>query len=181
MPGMDMGTSGRPAALVLAELTLFWGVTLLHMIRLLFVTQRSRAGQVEDLAHMAMGAGMTVMVFPGVPVGGMRALAVVFAVLAAAFITHAVHNRARHRCQNAAIGTGQAAMAYMFAAPAHPPVWLPTTVAGVLAVCAVVHGRQLLGARDTASVTGAGRMLLTLPHAGTLMTTAAMAWMVAAA
>ncbi|WP_344655908.1 DUF5134 domain-containing protein [Catenulispora subtropica] len=178
---MDMGASGNPAALVLAEITLFWGVTLLHMIRLLFVTRLSLANQVEDIAHMAMGTGMTVMVFPGVPMGVMRASAVVFALLAAVFFTHAGYGRGGHRCQSAAIGAGQAAMAYMFAAPAHPPTWLPPSVAGVLAVCALVHGRQLIGARNRASVTGASRMLLTLPHAGTLMTTAAMAWMIAAA
>lgn len=180
MPDMEMGAGGNPAALVLAELTLFWGVTLLQMIRLLSVTRRSPADQVEGVAHMAMGVGMTVMVFPGVPMDVMRALAVVFAVLAAAFVTHAVHNRARHRCQNAAIGAGPAAMAYMFAAPAHPPTWLPPAVAGVLAVCALAHGRQLVGTPSRTCIPGPSRLLLTLPHAGALMTTVAMAWMVAA-
>lgn len=181
MPGMDMGTAGKPAALVLAELTLFWGVTLLHMTRLLFATHLTRAGRLEDAAHMAMGTGMTLMVFPGVPVSVLRTSAVVFAVLAAAAFTHAVGNRAGHRWQNAAIGVGQSAMAYMSAAPAHPPAWLPTAVAGLLAVCASAHGWQLVGAWNKNSMPAASRVLLTLPHAGTFMTTAAMAWLVAAA
>ncbi|MFL6112210.1 MAG: DUF5134 domain-containing protein [Catenulispora sp.] len=49
--------------------------------------------------------------------------AVVFAVLAVAFFARAGHRRssAGHRCQNAAIGAGQFAMAYMLAVPAHSP------------------------------------------------------------
>lgn len=181
MPGMDMGTGGDPAALVLAEIALFWGVTLLHMIRLLFVTRLPCADRVQDTAHMAMGAGMTLMVFPAVPVAVLRASSVAFAVLAAAFLTHAVLGEARHRCQNAAIGAGQAVMAYMFAAPAHPPACLPPAAAGVLVVCALVHGHRLIDTRTRRLVPGAHPPLLVLPHLGTLMTTAAMAWMVAAA
>jgi hypothetical protein len=51
-----------------------------------------------------------------------------------------------HRCQIAAIGAGQAAMVYVFAAPAHPPAWLPPAIAVVLVVCALVYGRQLIAA-----------------------------------
>lgn len=176
-----MGTGGDPATLVLAELTLFWSVALLHMIRLLFLAQLPVADRVEDAAHMAMGAGMTLMVFPGVPVGVLRASAVVFAVLAAAFLMRALRNRSGHRGQSAAIGAGQSAMAYLFAAPAHPPTWLPAAMAGVLALCALVHGRRLIGTRNRTAASGTNRMLVTLPHAGTLVVTAAMAWMVAGA
>lgn len=178
---MDMSAGSDPAALVLAEIALFWGVALLHMIRLLFVTRLPCADRVQDAAHMAMGAGMTLMVFPAVPVGVLRASAMAFAVLAAAFLTHAVLDKAGHRCQNAAIGAGQAVMAYMFAAPAHPPAYLPPAAAGVLMLCALVHGRRLIDTRTRRYVPGANPTLLVLPHVGTLMTTAAMAWMLAAA
>lgn len=176
-----MSTSLGPAALVLAELTLFWAVALLHMLRLLFLMHVPLADHIEDAAHMTMGAGMTLMVFPGVLVGILRASTVVFAVLAAAFFIRALGNRAGHRGQNAAIGAGQSAMAYMFAAPAHPPAWLPAAMAGVLALCALVHGQRLVGARSRTAAPGRSRMLVTLPHAGTVVVTATMAWMVVAA
>ena len=82
-----------------------------------------------------MGAGMTLMVFPGVSVGTLRSTAVCFAVLAVAYLARATRHRSptQHHCQNAAIGAGQAAMAYMLAAPTHPPSWVPLGVAGVLA------------------------------------------------
>jgi hypothetical protein len=48
-------------------------------------------------------------------------------------------------------------------------------------VCALVHGRQLIDTRTRRFVPGAHSPLLVLPHVGTLMTTSAMAWMVAAA
>jgi len=178
---MDMGTVTKPAALVLAELALFWGVALLHMIRLLSATHRTPGDRLEDAAHMAMDAGMTLMVFPGIPLSVLRTSAVVFAVCAAAVFTHGGYSRSGHRCQNAAITVGLSAMAYMLAAPAHPPAWLPTAVAGLLAVCALAHGWQLVGAWNKTSVPAASRVLLTLPHAGTLIATAAMAWLVAAA
>lgn len=181
MPGMEMGTGRDPAALVLAEIVLFWGVALLHMIRLMFVTPLPRADRIQDSAHMAMGAGMTLMVFPGVPVSVLRASAVAFAVFGAAFLAHAVLDKTGHRCQHAAIGAGQAATAYMFAAPAHPPAWLPPAIAVVLVVCALVHSRRLIDIRTRGFVPGTRPAVLVLPHVGTLMTTAAMAWMVAAA
>ncbi|NUR60349.1 MAG: DUF5134 domain-containing protein [Catenulispora sp.] len=181
MPGMDMGTGGRSAALVLAELTLFWGVTLLHLIRLLFITQLTRADRAEDTAHLAMGTGMTLMVFPGVPVGVLHLSAVVFTLLALVFFTLAGLGRAGRRCQNTAIGAGQAAMAYMFAAPAHPPTWLPPALAGVLAVCALIHARRLIRTRHRRTAPDSSRIPPAVTHAGTLLATATMAWMVVAA
>jgi hypothetical protein len=186
MPGMDMGNSGSPAASALAGLPLFSAVASLHVLRLLSAEQLPDADRCEDAGHLAMGAGMTVMVFPGAGGGLLHTLGVVFAVLAILFFARALYHRASpgHRIQSAAIGTGQSAMAYMLAAPAHPPAWLPATVAGALAMCTLVHGRRLIDARygatgNTAPATS--RLLVTLPHTGTLVTTAAMAWMVAAA
>jgi hypothetical protein len=128
-----------------------------------------------------MGAGMTLMVFPGISTGTLRATAVCFAVLAAAYLARATLRRSptQHRCQNAAIGAGQAAMAYMLAAPTHPPSWIPLSVAGVLAVCALMHGRRLLDAQHRhGGAAGAPRMLVTVPHLGALVMTLAMAAMV---
>lgn len=187
MPGMSTGmeTSGASAALVLAELTLFWTVTVLHVLRLLSPARLCDADRLEDAGHVAMGAGMTAMVFPGAPSTALRVMAVVFAVLAVAFFARAVHRRdsTGHRDQNAAIGAGQLAMAYMLALPAHSPTWLPAAVAGVLALCVLVHGQRLIDAgrrtRHGAASPGTNRILVTLPHAGTLVTTVAMAWAVA--
>lgn len=77
-------------------------------------------------------------------------------------------------------------MAYMLAAPTHPPSWVPLGVAGVLALCAVVHGRRLIDARHRRhhqhggadESVGAPRMLVTVPHVGALVMTLAMAAMV---
>lgn len=184
MPGMDMGTNGGPAASALAGLPLFSAVASLHILRLLSAEQLPDADRLEDAGHLAMGAGMTVMVFPGVDGTVLHSSAVLFAVLALAFFTRAWCHRGPvgNRKQSAAIGTGQAAMAYMFAAPAHPAAWMTATVAGALAVCALVHGRRVIDARhgtpheDTPHVSR--RLLVTLPHTGTLVTTVAMAWMV---
>src|SRR5207245_70608 len=84
MPGMSTGmeTSGASAALVLAEITLFWTVTVLHVLRLLSPARLCDADRLEDAGHVAMGAGMTAMVFPGAPSTALRVMAVVFAVLA---------------------------------------------------------------------------------------------------
>jgi len=109
-----------------------------------------------------------------------------FAALSAAYLTRAARSQTapgpaapQHRCQNAAIGAGQAAMAYMLAAPTHPPSWVPLGVAGVLAACALVHGRRLIDARHRHGATpGAPRMLVTVPHFGALAMTVAMAAMV---
>jgi hypothetical protein len=74
-------------------------------------------------------------------------------------------------------------MAYMLAVPVHSPTWLLAAVAGVLALCVLVHGRRLINAghrvqHGVASL-GTSRILVTLPAAGTLVTTVAMAWVVA--
>ena len=79
-------------------------------------------------------------------------------------------------------------MAYMLAAPTHPPSWVPLGVAGVLAACATVHGRRLIDARHrhgsgdvtntAAADAAASRMLVTVPHVGALVMTLAMAAMV---
>ena len=84
----------------------------------------------------------------------------------------------QHHYQNAAIGAGQAAMAYMLAAPSHPPAWVPLSVAGVLAVCALVHGRRLLDAHHQHAGEDGSRMLIAVPHIGALAMTVAMAAMV---
>lgn len=178
-----MGTSGSPAALVLTELVLFWAATLLHMHRLLSFDQLPDADRLEDAGHMAMGAGMTVMVFPGVPVGILHISAAGFAVLAVAFLGRALYPRGstRHRLQNAVISTGQGATAYMLAVPAHPPALLSTTVSAALALCVLVHGWRLVESRRNTHAPETARMLAIFPHAGTLAMTAAMAWMAATA
>lgn len=180
---MGMGTPGSPAGLVLAELMLFWAATLLHMHRLLSSDHLPDADRLEDAGHMAMGAGMTVMVFPGVPVGVLRVLAAGFAALAVAFLGRALYGRGstQRRIHNTVIGAGQAAAALMLAVPTHPPAWLSTTVTAVLAVCVLIHGWLLMESRHSAHTPGTRRTLVVLPHAGTLVTTAAMAWMAASA
>jgi hypothetical protein len=180
---MDMSAGGRSALLVLAELALFWSAMAVHLLRLLSPTRLPDADRPADAGHAVMGAGMTVMVFPGVSVAALRILALGYAMLAMVFLVRATRSRSRplHRGQDAAIGAGQASMAYMFAAPAHPPTWLPVAVAGVLAVCAVVHGRRLIDTRHwTGGTIGVPRVLVTLPHVGALVMTLAMAGMVAA-
>ena len=180
---MDMGTGGGPAQVVLAELALFWAATVLHMLRLLSSDRLPGTDRLEEAGHMAMGAGMTVMVFPGVPADILRAFAAAFAVLAVGYLVRAVYRRdpARHRVQNAAVGAGLAATAYLLTVPAHQPAWLPGAVAAVLAVCVLAHGARLTDARHRAVEPGTSAMLVTLSHVGTLVTTAAMAWMAAAA
>lgn len=200
MPGTDMGSMGSmgsgggSGALALAEIALFWSATILHLLRLLSPTRLPDTDRPADAGHAAMGAGMTLMVFPGVSVGTLHTAAPCYAVLAAAYLARAArHLRpTQHRCQNAAIGAGQAAMAYMLAAPTHPPSWVPLGVAGVLALCAVVHGRRLIDVRHrhwhrhqhqhggADGTVGAPRMLVTVPHVGALVMTLAMAAMVGA-
>ena len=73
-------------------------------------------------------------------------------------------------------------MAYMLAVPAHSPTWLPAALAE-FALCVLVHGWRLINAghrmqHGVASL-GTSRILVTLAHAQTLVTTAAMAWVVA--
>ena len=186
MPGMDMGSGGGSAGLALAELALFWAATIVHLLRLLAPTRLPDPDRPADAGHALMGAGMTLMVFPGIPAGTLHVAAAGFAALAVAYLARAARAHSapglattQHRCQNAAIGAGQAAMAYMLAAPTHPPSWAPLGVAGVLAACALVHGRRLAGARHRhGTVTGAPRLLVTVPHFGALAMTVAMAAMV---
>ena len=180
MPGMDGGTHGDSAALVLTELILFWTATLLHMHRLLSPGRLPDADHLEDAGHMAMGAGMTVMAFPGVPVNLLRVLAAGFAIPAVVFLGRALCRRgsAQHRIHNSVTGASHAAAAYMLAVPSHPPTWLSTTVAAVLAVCVLVHGWRLVESRLPTRRRGMGRTVAVLPHAGTLVMTAAMAWLV---
>lgn len=178
---MDMGSGGGSVGLALAELALFWAATVVHLLRLLSPTRLPDPDRVADAGHAVMGAGMTLMVFPGISAGPLRVSAMCFGALAVAYLARAALDRspAPHSCQNPAIGAGQAAMAYMLAAPTHPPPWLPLGVAGVLAACALVHGRRLIDARhrhDGAG--GAPRMLVTVPHVGALVMTVAMAAMV---
>ncbi|MEY9928128.1 hypothetical protein ABH926_002762 [Catenulispora sp. GP43] len=178
---MDMGSGGGSALVVLAELALFWAATVVHVLRLLSPTQLPDTDRPADAGHAVMGAGMTLMVFPGVSAGALHAAAVCYAVLGAAYFARATLRRGptQHRCQNAAIGAGQAAMAYMLTAPTHPPSWVPLGVAAVLAGCAVVHGRRLIDARHRhGGAAGAPRMLVTVPHVGALLMTLTMAAMV---
>jgi Aldehyde dehydrogenase family len=84
-----------------------------------------------------------------------------------------------HPNPNAALGAAQPAMAYLLAAPAQPPARLPTALAEVLALCALVHARRLRNTRYEVTSSGRNRILVTLPHTGTLVTTAAMAWALA--
>ncbi|WP_194926091.1 DUF5134 domain-containing protein [Catenulispora pinisilvae] len=194
MPGMDMSSGGGSAVPVLAELALFWTATLVHVLRLLSPTRLPDTDRPTDAGHALMGAGMTLMVFPGVSTTTLHVAAVAYAAMAVLYIARATLRRspAQHRGQHAAIGAGQAAMAYMLAAPTHPPAWVPLSVAAVLAGCAVVHGRRLVDARHghgAVSVGSAGvggmdslasapRMLVIVPHIGALVMTLVMAVMV---
>lgn len=183
MPGMDMGSgSGGGSVLpALAELALFWSATVVHVLRLLSPTRLPDTDRPTDAGHAVMGVGMTLMVFPGVSIGTLHGAAAAYAVLAVAYLARTTLRRsaAQHRCQNAAISAGLGAMAYMLAAPTHPPTWIPLGVAGVLAACAVVHGRRLVDTRHRhGAVAGAPRMLVTVPHVGALLMTVAMAAMV---
>lgn len=186
MPGMDVGSGGGSAGLALAELALFWAATVVHLLRLLAPTRLPDTDRTADAGHAVMGAGMTLMVFPGIPAGTLRVAAAGFAALSLVYLARAARTQtalgwhaAQHRCQNAAIGAGQAAMAYMLAAPTHPPSGVPLGVAGVLAACALVHGRRLVGAHHRhGAASGAPRMLVTVPHFGALAMTLAMAAMV---
>ena len=186
---MDMGsgTGGGSALLALAEIALFWSATVVHVLRLLSPTRLPDADRPTDAGHAVMGVGMTLMVFPGVSIGTSRAAAAGYAVLAVAYLGRTTLRRgaAQHRCQNAAISGGLGAMAYMLAAPTHPPTWLPLGVAAVLASCALVHGRRLIDARHRHGIeagadatAGAPQMLVTVPHLGALLMTVAMAAMV---
>lgn len=178
---MDMGSGGGSVPVVLAELTLFWAATVVHVLRLLSPTRLPDTDRPADAGHAVMGAGMTLMVFPGVPAGALHAAAIGYAALGAAYFARATlrPSPTQHRCQNAAIGAGQAAMAYMLDAPTHPPTWVPLGVAAVLAGCAVVHGRRLVDARHRHGGTaGAPRLLVTVPHVGALLMTLTMAAMV---
>jgi uncharacterized protein DUF5134 len=189
MPGTDMGSMGSgggSGALVLAEIALFWSATIVHLLRLLSPTRLPDTDRPADAGHAVMGAGMTLMVFPGISVRTLHTAAACYAVLAVAYLARATLHPSptQHRCQNAAIGAGQAAMAYMLAAPTHPPSWVPLGVAGVLTLCAAVHGRRLIDARHrhqhagADGTVGAPRMLVTVPHVGALVMTLAMAAMV---
>ena len=183
-----MGSASGSGALALAEIALFWSATIVHLLRLLSPTRLPDTDRPADAGHAVMGAGMTLMVFPGVSVGMLHVAAACYAVLAVAYLARVTlhHSPTQHRCQNAAIGAGQAAMAYMLAAPTHPPSWVPIGVAGVLALCAVVHGLRLIEARHrhqyrhggADGTVGVPRMLVTVPHVGALVMTLAMAAMV---
>lgn len=176
-----MGSGGGAVVLPLAELALFWSATVVHLLRLLSPTRLPDTDRPADAGHAVMGAGMTLMVFPGVSSGTLHAAAAGYALLATAYLARAVLRRSppQHRGQNTAIGAGQAAMAYMLAAPTHPPSWVPLGVAGVLAGCALVHGRRLIDERHRhGAAAGAPRMLVTVPHVGALVMTLAMAAMV---
>ena len=79
MPGMDMGSRSGSVLLGLAELALFWTATLVHVLRLLSPTRLPDTDRPADAGHAVMGAGMTLMVFPGVSVGTLRAAAACYA------------------------------------------------------------------------------------------------------
>ena len=187
MPGMQgtgMASGGGSVALTLAELALFWAATVVHLLRLLAPERLPDPDRAADAGHALMGAGMTLMVFPGISAGTLRAAAAGFAALSVVYFARAAFrlHLKQHRCQTAAIGAGQAAMAYMLAAPTHPPSWIPLGVAGVLAACALVHGRRLIDARHRhGGPAGAPRMLVAVPHVGALVMTVAMAAMAGAA
>jgi hypothetical protein len=164
--------------LVLAELALFWTTAVLHLLRLVGLQGSSRTERLADAGHVAMGLGMAIMLFPGVPVAVLRASALVFTVLAAVFLALALQRRASpgQRSEGVAIGIGQSATAYMLAAPTHPPSWLANALAASLAACLLLHGRRLISARHADWPPGTWPALAALPHAATVATTAAMAW-----
>ena len=61
-----MGSGGRSVALTLAEVALFWATTVVHLLRLLSPRRLPDTDRPADAGHAVMGAGMTLMVFPGV-------------------------------------------------------------------------------------------------------------------
>jgi hypothetical protein len=178
---MDMGSGRGSGQLALAELALFWATTVVHLLRLLSPRRLPDADRPVDVGHVIMGTGMTLMVFPGVSVAALHVAAAVYVVLAVAYLARAVRRRSPtpHHYQDAAIGAGQAAMAYMLAGPTHPPSWVPLSVAGVLTGCTLVHGWRLLDEHHRhGGIEGTPRMLVTVPHIGALVMTLAMALMV---
>jgi hypothetical protein len=185
MPGMSMGMNGSPAA-ALAGLPLFSAATSLHLLRMLSAEQIPDADRIEDAGHAAMAAGMTIMLFPGLDGGLRHTSALVFLLLSAVYLARAGSppGPSGRRIRSAAIGVGLASMAYVLEPPADAPAWLPAAVAGVLVLCALVHGRRMIrarhGTRQCDAEPADSRLLVTLPHLATLATSAAMAWMAAA-
>jgi hypothetical protein len=183
--GMAMGSGGAPW-LVLAEITLFWSASVVHVLRLLAGPWVPDAEPVSDAGHAVMGAGMVFGVFPGAPAAVGRVLACGFVVLAVVFAVRAVRSGGGGSgFRDTAIAVSQAAMAVMLVGVGHLPVWLTVSFALVLAGCAAVHGRRLPTAHRfvrACSSDGSGRqrVLVTLPHWGAVATTLAMSVMFAA-
>ncbi|MFL6117876.1 MAG: DUF5134 domain-containing protein [Catenulispora sp.] len=178
---MAMGSGGAPW-LVIAEITLFWTASVVHVLRLLARPWVPDADPVSDAGHAVMGAGMVFAVFPGAPAAVGRVLACGFVVLTGVFAVRAVHSDGSGRgggFRDTAIAVSQAAMAVMLMGVGRLPVWVTVSFAAVLAACAAVHGRRLPMAHRLVRAcpsdgSGRQRVLVTLPHAGAVATTLAM-------
>jgi hypothetical protein len=184
MQGMDMGSGAAASCWALAEIAVFWSVAVLHLMRVLAASRLPDPDPGSDAGHALMGAGMTLMVFPGAPAGTGRLSASLFTVLAAVFLSQPVLRPGGWRAEDAALGAALAAMAVMFLAPGHRPAVATMVTTVVLAGCALIHGQSLLRARHRhyeRSEGGEVRLLATLPHVGTVVMTLAMAAMVAVA
>src|SRR4051812_16650895 len=171
---MAMGSGDAPW-LVLAEITLFWSATVVHLLRLLARPWVPDAEPVSDCGHAVMGAGMVFAVFPGAPPAVGRALACGFLALALVFAVRAARF-AGGGFREGAIAVSQAAMAVMLVGVGRLPVGVTVSFAVVLAGCAAVHGRRLPPAHrlvHACSSDGSGRhrVLVTLPHLGAFATT----------
>lgn len=173
--------STAQAAVLLAELLLFWSATVLHLLRLLTGTSLPDADTATDLTHAAMGVAMAAMLFPGTPAGADLPIAVVFAGLAAFFAVRAAIGD-RNRIGDLAMGISAAAMTVMSIAGHHTGTPLMLTIAACLVGCAAAHGRILLTAhhRHAHSLSpGQSRSLLLAPHLSAVGMTLTMAYLFA--
>lgn len=186
MQGMDMGVGAASSWSIwgLAEIAVFWSVAVLHLMRVVAASRLPDPDPGGDAGHAVMGAGMTLMVFPGAPAAAGRLSAPLFTVLAVVFLIRVVLRPGGRLAVDAALGAALAAMAVMFFAPGHRPAAVTAATTVVLAGCALIHGQSLLRARHRhyeRSEGGEVRLLATLPHVGTVVMTLAMAAMVAVA
>jgi Domain of unknown function (DUF5134) len=167
-------TTNTQAAVLLAEVLLFWIAAVLHLLRLLNNAALPDADPATDLAHTAMGAGMAAMLFPGTPPGIDLPAAVLFAGIAVFFAL-----RALTRLADLTMSVSAAAMTLMLLAgqQAGTPVML--LIAACLIGCAVAQTRRLITHhRHTGSLsTGHTRPLTVASHLSAIGMTLAMAYL----
>ena len=167
-------TTNTQAAVLLAEVLLFWIAAVLHLLRLLNNAALPDADPATDLAHTAMGAGMAAMLFPGTPPGIDLPAAVLFAGIAAFFAL-----RALTRLADLTISVNTAAMTPMLLAGQQAGTPLMLLIAACLIGCAVAQTRRLITHHQHTGSPSTGHTLpLTVaPHLSTIGMTLAMAYL----